>query len=104
MGAPEHNLTLAEIQRLTGHQSTDAVRMAFRRNGIKASGVSVGLSWPPIKIYSSIDVWNLFSSRIIQNIENNAELQERCWNLFSYQIREANASASSMSLFADKME
>lgn len=103
VSAPIHDMTLKEIQEMTGHENTDAVRMALHRAKIKSTGVRVSLSWPPLKLFSAAKVWNLFSARIIRRIEDHPELKETCWSHFGYQIREASAGKSVGTLFDDKM-
>lgn len=107
MTAPYRPLTLKQIQKLTGHASTDAVRMALRRGGVRFTGITVGLSWPPMKIYEADDVWNLFSARILETVTKDEKLRGHCWYYFGYQIREAHAAevvGGIGDLFADKLQ
>lgn len=98
------NVTMNQIQFLTGHESADAVRMALKRAGIKASGIAMGTGvWPPKKIYEAVEVWQLFGARILERAAENAEVKERCWSVFRDQIVAAANGATAASVFSDRL-
>lgn len=95
-------LTLDQIQFLTKHETTDGVRMALKRAGVKAQGVSVDLSlsgWPPKKWYETNDIWRVFGTRILKNAEQNPEIKQRCWEVFSEQIAQAISAQEATRIF-----
>jgi len=99
----EDALTLEQIQFLTGHENTDAVRMALRRAGVKSVGVAVALTWPPKKIYSAAQVWNLFSARMIEHSATSDEVKERFWEVYGRLIEAAASYYRAKGLFADRL-
>ncbi len=98
-------LTLEQIQFLTRHESTDAVRMALRRAGIRSCGIRLSFGrpgdWPPKKIYGVPDVWRLFGSRILQNAEADVEVKGRCWSVFRKEIQSAAVGQDARAVFHD---
>lgn len=102
--ADDKALTLEQIRFLTKHDSTDAIRMALRRAGVRSVGVGFTLSsegWPPRKIYAAADVWKLYAGRILQNAEGDPEVRQHCWSTFSEQIRTAAVGHDARTVFAD---
>ncbi|MBD3004690.1 hypothetical protein [Streptomyces sp. 5-10] len=95
-------LTLDQIQYLSGHDTTDGVRMALRRAGVKRSGYGVGKgAWPPKKLYSAQDVWRLFGERICENAKSDPEVKERVREVFADQIRDAEVGRAASEVFGD---
>lgn len=97
-------LTLEQIRFLTKHENTDAIRMALRRADIRSCGVTLplgGNGWPPKKIYSAAEVWNLFGSRILQNAAADPEVRSACWSVFHKEIRTAAVGQDARTVFAD---
>jgi hypothetical protein len=89
----DSEFTLKEIQFLTGHPSTDAVRMALRRSGLRASGFSAVSGgppgdWPPKKIWEARDVWAAFAMRIIDRAGEDEEVRAEVWKTFGTLIHE----------------
>lgn len=98
------DLTLEQIQNLTGHENADAVRMALKRAGVKHTGFAFGTNtWPPKKIYSKDDVWRTFGTRILQHAGDDAGVKERCWKVFRTNIADAVHGQMAGELFADRL-
>lgn len=99
-------LTLDEIQYLTGHATTDAIRMALRRAGFTAAGIAVGFGpggWPPRKSYAVEDVWATFAQRIVHHAGTDAQVKERVWKIFRDEITDATMAPKIGDVFADKL-
>lgn len=98
------SLTLDQIAYLTGHESTDAVRMALKRAGVKSAGAVFGPSvWPPKKVFSVDDVWKIFGDRILERAQNDPKVKERCWSVFRDHITLATRGQAASELFADRL-
>lgn len=96
-------LTLDQIQYLTGHETTDAVRMALKRAGVKANGVGFGPSWPPKKLYPADEVWEVFGARILEHATTDADVKERCWSVFRKQIGVSANGVRAIEVFGDRL-
>jgi hypothetical protein len=95
-------LTLDQIQYLSGHGTTDGVRMALRRAGVKARGISIGTdAWPPKKLYSTQEIWRALGERIIANAKSDPEVKERAREVFSVYIRDDSLSQAASEVFRD---
>ena len=98
------DVTLDQIQYLTGYETTDAVRMALKRAGVKACGFAVGTStWPPKKIYPADKVWEVFGTRILQRADADAGVKDYCWKVFHEQICVAVNGAAASKVYADRL-
>lgn len=99
------SLTLQQIQKLTGHESPDAVRMALKRAGLRSVGFAVGTSaWPPKKIYDTGQVWQHFAPRILRHAAEDAAAKELCWRTFRQQITAARNASDAGEMFADRLD
>lgn len=99
-------LMLTEIQRLTGHDTLDGVRMALRRAGITQAGVAIVVgkgAWPPKKTYFMDDVWDGLGERIIQHAAVDADAKAYCWEIFEECIRDSVRALQTGEVFADRL-
>jgi hypothetical protein len=99
-------LTLEQIRTLTGHEQTDAVRMALRRAGVQAAGFtrSGEGDWPPRKIYPADAVWHVFSSRILTNITVDPTVRDFCWEVFGRLIKTTISADTARTVFAERLD
>lgn len=99
------HLTLDEIQLLTGHDTTDGVRMALKRAGIKADGLVIGTgNWPPKKLYPASLVWDAFGRRMLDHAAENPKAKELCWTVYGPLIMTAIHGEEAATVFADKLD
>lgn len=98
------SLTLEQIQRLSGHGTTDGVRMALRRAGVTASGIAVGTEcWPPKKLYDIDEVWKALADHIIRHAETDPAVKDLAWKYFRDHIIAATRAPEIGDVFADKL-
>lgn len=105
MSEPRYSrITQQEIQRLTGHDTIDGVRMALKRAGIAAKGFVIGTeAWPPRKTYLASDVWDTFAGRILDHAEQNADAKEFCWTVYGPLIAASVHGQTASTVFADRL-
>lgn len=100
-------LMLTEIQRLTGHDTLDGVRMALRRAGITQAGIAVVVVgkgvWPPKKAYHVDEVWDGLGERILQHAAVDPDAKAFCWEIFEQCIRESVRALQAGEIFADEL-
>lgn len=98
------SLTLEQIQKLTGHDTLDGVRMGLKRAGIVANGLTIGTrAWPPKKIYPADQVWNAFAIRIIEHAQTDPDVKDFCWDVFRKQITTVAYGQAANDVFADRL-
>lgn len=99
-----HPLTLKEIQSVTGHENTDAIRMALSRAKV-TGGIVFGTSyWPPKKTYDSDKVWKLFGPRITKRAEEDEEVRALCLRFFEDEIRSAVTDHQTVKIFGSQTD
>lgn len=80
------SLTLTEIQAMTGHETTDAVRMALHRAEKKPNGVDIAL--PRMRrTFAGGDVWEVFGERILKNAQADEKVKATVLSVFGSEIR-----------------
>jgi len=102
----QDDIGLKDIQRLTGHNTLDGVRMALKRAEVRSCGLLVGNtreSWPPCKMYRTEEVWRVFGDRITANAEGDEEIRAKAWKAFSCQIRDVAAAPKTHEVFRAEM-
>jgi hypothetical protein len=99
-------LTLEQIRTLTGHEQTDAVRMALRRAGVQAAGITQGdaSSWPPRKLYAANAVWHVFSSRILAHMTKDPSVRDFCWEVFGRLIKTTVSVETVRTIFTERLD
>lgn len=99
-------LAQQEIQRLTGHDTLDGVRMALKRAGIGAAGLQTRIGkggWPPRKVYSASEVWDAFAGRILDHAAKDADAKEFCWAVYGPRIAASSHNQAASTVFADRL-
>jgi hypothetical protein len=81
-------LSPKEICQLTGHETTDAVRMAMKRGGATL-GVHVVLDFKSSvkRAYEESDVWRILGSRILDQAEKDPKVRDLAWKWLEPEIR-----------------